>query len=467
MSRFNVVRPTGAVGPPVAVAVLPPPLSAKQKSLSPRAPIAFQTVSSQRRDVSLYLACVLLFVVVARVTELVASETGSGLKIVPILTVIVGVACLISGRLPATLRLGGTLSILAFTGWWLICVPFSVWPGGSVALLRESWAFSVAAFLIIATAAVSTKCLQYYAGAMAWAALFVNFVLLRFGSETNFRSSVDFSSSLSNPNVAAFHLLLVLPFLIYWTRTSGLLSWRGLLGMANAILVAVLIILRTGSRSGVLILAVLFVLLLTKTQFYTRVIVFLVLFVGIAALAPFVPSYLAYRYGTMLKATQNQANEAAASVNQRRELLNQSIVLTLQRPVFGVGPGQFRVAAAAKLEEEGERSVWLETHNMYTQISSEAGVPGLIIYLAMIYFSLAPVWKDLRLARGGGNLPRYEYGRALLISAVGLFLNSLFISVAYQFYWPVICSLGVAYQRVTALEPSGPASGNAAAVPAG
>ena len=48
--------------------------------------------------------------------------------------------------------------------------------------------------------------------------------------------------------------------------------------------------------------------------------------------------------------------------------------------------------------------------------------------------------------------PRHEFARALLISSLGLLINSCFTSIAYQYYWPVMCAFGVGCQRVAQLE---------------
>ena len=84
-------------------------------------------------------------------------------------------------------------------------------------------------------------------------------------------------------------------------------------------------------------------------------------------MVPFIPNYLIYRYGTLLNSSEVHGGEAENSTNARKEVLNESLGLTLKHPVVGVGPGQFRVAAAAQSKDEGVRALWLETHNTYTQ----------------------------------------------------------------------------------------------------
>jgi O-antigen ligase len=388
-----------------------------------------------------------------------ANALGSSYKIALVLTLVAAPACIISGHLPATFRKPGSIAIVLFTLWWIVCVPFSVWPGGSVSLLREKWIFSFLAFYIIASIPALPRDLKVYGGALAWSAVFLNFVLLRFGVNLNSRGSLEFSSSLSNPNIASLQLLLGLPFVVYWTRTRGFFSWRGLLGLASAVLLAFLIVTRSGSRSGLLILCALTLLLVWGAKLSVRMALLMTLAIGIAVVIPFIPSYLIQRYGTMLQTDENDDGEAATSTRERKELLRRSIILTMEHPLFGVGPGQFRVAEAAVSKDEGARALWLETHNMYTEISSETGIPGVMIYLAMIFLSLGPVWKDFRSARRARSLlERHEFARALLICACGLLINSAFTSVAYDYYWPIICSLGIAYQRIAAAEGQAQAS---------
>ncbi|MEQ1885792.1 MAG: O-antigen ligase family protein [Bryobacteraceae bacterium] len=460
MARFNVIPPPGtrveaAPAQPVVQTQRLVPVAATEPVPSKKAPQPVPTVPES--NIAMALICLALFVAVSRISDVIARQLGSSLKVALIVTALASLAAFFTGQILGALRSRGTIAILVLTAWWGCCVPFSVWPGGTVIKFRTEWVFSLAVFFIVATGANTVRGLQRYAGTLALSAVCVNVVLLRYGIEKDLRGAVEFEGSLSNPNFAALHLLIGLPFLVYWVRSSGLFSFRGILGLANAILLAFLIITRTGSRSGLLTLIIMTVLMTMGTKLHTRIALVLGLLVGAAAVIPFVPSYLLYRYGTLLRSTDTETSEAAMSTRVRRELLSQSFEQTLRNPLFGVGPGQFRVAAAANSKDEGERALWLETHNTYTQVSSEMGVPGFLIYIAMIYFSLMPLVKDLRQARRSGvRLPRHEYARAVLISAAGLALNSFFTSMAYQYYWPVLCAMGVAYQRIVASESNRP-----------
>jgi O-antigen ligase len=65
-----------------------------------------------------------------------------------------------------------------------------------------------------------------------------------------------------------------------------------------------------------------------------------------------------------------------------------SIAVSLSHPIVGVGIGQFAVYEAATAASQGLHSSWQGTHNTYTQVSSEAGIPALIVFVCVIIFSL-------------------------------------------------------------------------------
>src|SRR6266478_2052770 len=90
---------------------------------------------------------------------------------------------------------------------------------------------------------------------------------------------------------------------------------------------------------------------------------------------------------------------------QRQKLLRTSIVLAITNPLFGVGPGQFAVKVAGEQEKKGEHADWLGTHNSYTEVASEAGLPAFIFYLATI---VTCIRMNYRLFQRSRNRPGLE-----------------------------------------------------------
>ncbi len=470
MSRFKSMNPPlpislggGGMGPSARSAprmeapsaTMPRPAAAPV-SMPVRMPASMPASMGAESGISrfgLSVVAFFLFVVVSRLPEVLANLVGTSFKIAILSLLIAGVIAILSGRLFQTLFQPTSLAILGFTAWCVICIPFSVWKGGSFAIIKGTWLISLAAFLIVATMPAVERHLRPYAGALAWATILNIVVLLKFGTVQDSRGKLEIQSSLSNPNIMALQLLLGLPFLIYWVRTRGFVSWRGILGVGASVGVAVLIVLRTGSRSGLIAMSIIGLILLAGMKVHVRIGIVATLLLGSVAVIPFIPDYLIYRYATLLNQEEDDTSEAAESSRARKQHLKESLILTMQKPLFGVGPGQFQVASADLAKNENRRALWRETHNSFTQVSSETGIPGTVLYLAMILAGLMPVWSDLRRAnRAKTLLPRHEFAGALLISATGLFVTSNFSSLAYQYYWPIMCGMGLAYQQVARAE---------------
>jgi O-antigen ligase len=150
------------------------------------------------------------------------------------------------------------------------------------------------------------------------------------------------------------------------------------------------------------------------------------------------------------------STEAQGSAKARRFLLEESIRVTLEHPLFGVGPGQFAAF-------EGRATGWHSTHNSFTQISSECGIPALIFFLAGIFSAfrlLLRVWKQARYRPDMQEVVTVCY--CLSLSFVMFLTVIFFLNFGYFFYLPAFTGLFIALWRVagqdfpvsTALEPA-------------
>ena len=73
--------------------------------------------------------------------------------------------------------------------------------------------------------------------------------------------------------------------------------------------------------------------------------------------------------------SENDVSSAYGSAEQRQHLFWRSLEVTLEHPLFGVGPGNFPIISDS----------WLVTHNSYTQMSSEGGIPALVLYVMVLW----------------------------------------------------------------------------------
>jgi O-antigen ligase len=169
------------------------------------------------------------------------------------------------------------------------------------------------------------------------------------------------------------------------------------------------------------------------------------------------------------QAEQILRGKATGSAEARLGLLKQSIYLTLKNPLFGVGPGQFPVASDNLAAAAGRKGTWQVTHNTYTEISSEAGIPALIFYLgAMVtcWTQLSALRKRNRALRHPANDDIEHSAATLRILMVAIAVQFLFISSAYATAFPTIAGLVVGLIRggnleLDQAEPAPPPASNA------
>ena len=93
-----------------------------------------------------YLTAVFVFVVYGRFPEIMDIVTGSALRSVRIIMVLVLLAIPFGADLRAVFSKVG-ICLIAFTLWMCACVPFSIWRGGSARMLRDSWVISLFSFV--------------------------------------------------------------------------------------------------------------------------------------------------------------------------------------------------------------------------------------------------------------------------------------------------------------------------------
>jgi O-antigen ligase len=113
----------------------------------------------------------------------------------------------------------------------------------------------------------------------------------------------------------------------------------------------------------------------------------------------------------------------------------------------------FAVAENDAAKILGHRGAWHETHNTYTQISSEAGIPALFLYVTILVVS----WKSLTRMQAMNIPGRHPREAELNVAARGLkiylsvmFFGGMFTSFAYLPFMPTL--IGLIYALTTSAE---------------
>jgi hypothetical protein len=273
----------------------------------------------------------------------------------------------ITGGLQRSFRSKAAYIMAALMLWMVVVTPFGVWRRGSLSVLIPAFETEFSMMFFIAGLVLTLKEVRQACAAIALGAVVVLTVSFHYGVLEYGRFSLAFGS-LSNANQYAIHLLVVLPFVLLFAFTANSVPVR--IVSILVVLLGVVLVLKTGSRGGILALvaSVGFMMLrATPAQRFLGGLLALVLLVGAVATLP--QSTLS-RYLTIVDSSEvdQPANDielqrAVGSSQSRRALLLDSLAITASNPLFGVGPGNFTPHAADLAKAEGRHGMWQVTHN--------------------------------------------------------------------------------------------------------
>lgn len=391
---------------------------------------------------------VFLFLAFSRVTDFVL--VGWHL---PLLTSCLALgAALISGGLLRSLRHPVGILLTLFGFWMMLCVPFSVWKGGSVMLLRDTWSKTYLLFLVIVGLAWTLNECRRTMYTLGHAVTVVVIMALAYHQETYERWYLP-QGVLANANDLAHIALTGVPFLWLMMVDRRRLAPMRILAGAS-LMGALLVVARTGSRAALVGAAVMVAVIFITVSLANKL---KLLAAGVAlslALLAAMPQAVMSRYRSLLEWGEGSgrmigseaAVVAASTIQARLKLLRHSVLVTLQNPVFGVGPGNFQTASVRLSSATGEAGMWRESHNTFTQVSSETGIPGALLFTAALACCLWGVYRVHKRSRRRPETKSVaQMANGLLLSLVGFFTTALFTSIAYELYFTAVLGVGVAF----------------------
>ena len=120
----------------------------------------------------------------------------------------------------------------------------------------------------------------------------------------------------------------------------------------------------------------------------------------------------------------------------------------------------FAEAREREAAKQGKHVAFLVTHNIYTQVSSECGIPALVIFIMILVSIFRTATKIQRLSSGRPE-PSMKavaaVASALRYSVLAYATTSLFLSVAYQTLLPTLAGMVVALEYSMARQLAAPA----------
>jgi O-antigen ligase len=395
------------------------------------------------RKIAFYFALAALFIRFSVIHEVLAVVLNLNLYLLYIVMppALLGVA--FTGGLRRLFKANSSRYWMAFLLWCCLSAAFSAWRGGSI---MEVYAYFKGEYLMLFLAgglAMTWKEFQLVMNTLFLAAvtdLVVGRVFMK-GSMDRMDLNMG-ASTIANSNDFAVHLILMTAFLLYM-----------LLGKAPAVIrfaclpmlaYAGFLILSTGSR-GAMVALIIFVLF-TGVMGTTRQRVFVVAAVPVMAVVilAVIPRATLLRLSAFGSGGGGDLvlEEAEGSSELRRTLLLKSLQYTVQHPIFGVGLGRFSDFEGGESQREGKRGMWLETHNSFTQISSECGIPALLLFVAGLVSAFLLALKTYRRSRGTpADTDISVAAFCMMLGMVGFLAAATFANFGYRFYEPAWCGL--------------------------
>ena len=196
----------------------------------------------------------------------------------------------------------------------------------------------------------------------------------------NFTEGRIFFGSMFDPNDIAYFIISFLTFnLLFITKDNR--GYKRIISIIN-ILISLIVILKTGSRGGLIALITVFAyLLFTKTKtlklsFMTKAALVLITVVSLLFV-----NMNYERYNTILD-VQNDYN--VTDETGRIAIWKTGMRMMFSRPFTGVGMNRFNEGVGRDREARGLPSAkWQAPHNSLVQIGAETGIFGLILFCLM------------------------------------------------------------------------------------
>ena len=319
----------------------------------------------------------------------------------------------------------------------MISIPFSYYRSGSLFdLLQYS---SVAIFVFMFYVYVNTilrlrKLLFLYCIGIG---LYGIAILLK-GSFEEGRISFG---TMFDPNDIAFYILSFITLnLIFMTKNNSLFVRT--ISLFN-ITTGLIIILKTGSRGGLvaLLMVIAFLLFSKNRVFNTSLITKAAILMMVFLLLQFI-NFNNARYKTILDLRDDYNTTGEEG---RIAIWKSGMKMMFTHPFTGVGFNRFPEGAGRDREARGlDSAKWQTAHNSLIQIGAETGIIGFILFWVL---SLNAFKIFSRISRNSESGELAAIGEFAKVGFLGLFVGAMFLSQAYSVYWAFYIGFSAVMKR--------------------
>lgn len=293
------------------------------------------------------------------------------------------------------------IALTAFIGWMIIACPASTWRSGSIQYVFWYIVFWVVLMVMIAQTPRSAKDLARLGALTGICCLFSIFV----GSDDT-SGRLAASGTFGNADDVALMAGFAIPFTVLWAqRFKNPLVRYLLMAVAGGYLL--LSVFRTATRAAIPAVLLMFCVYFFRNNILRKFLLILTVVVVGPTVFLMLPQTTITRLATIVYSFDSDSisemqgdSEAMASTSERRDLLSDAIKMTIDNPLFGVGPGEFPDYRHEHLRyPNGDPKRFFPSHNTFAQIASESGIPGLLLYLLFLWNIIRTCQRVRKLSR--------------------------------------------------------------------
>ena len=393
------------------------------------------------------------------------------------LTAVAGLLAMAARRMAAGLPIARinpeVVGVLALGAIIVFTIPFSFWPGGSLALFGNVYVKIILIFALMISTITTPRRLSQ----MTWLIILIcGYVSARgiydFSRGVNLaegdRLRGAIGGFLENPNDLAMNLIVFMaPALIIVFHDHRMLRRLVAAGVVLAMAIAIVL---TKSRAGFIGIGAMGLVVIYYTVRERPAIVFALIFAAMIA-TPLIPGSFWNRMASITNADE----DPTGSRQQRIQLFKQGLQVFAENPITGIGAGQFVNYDGAMMIERAR-----VTHNVWLQVAAELGIFGFCTFAFLVWRAFSSCFAARRAIRGPTRkhpgattllTPEEQKiidmnAKGMLAGLVGWLVCAFFASVAFNWTFYYVFALAVAGREIARQRRALPESVAAAATAA-
>ncbi len=380
---------------------------------------------------------------------------------------IVGLGAMINSRLRRQERVlpltPEVIGLLVFAGVMLALVPFSIWPGGSLAMMTGLYLKVVLIFLLMAGTLTTPARLERFVWLIVLASAYLGFRAIAdyargINLVENGRIAGAVGGVFENPNDLALNMVAFLPVALLLAARRVSSPGRLIAALASVLMFVTIVF--TKSRGGFLGLGAVLLVLLTQGGKVRRGFG-AGLIVAVLLALPLLPA----SFWDRMASITNDSEDPTGSREARRTVMKEAWRTFLERPLTGVGPGEF-----VDYDPPWRLERFREAHDVWLQVASEMGVAGAAVFIWLVVAACRNAWRSsawlarLRRARNAAGRagaaraaplsadPSWNtmnlFSAAMMASLAGWIVCATFASVAYNWTFYYVFGITMATRQI-------------------